>query len=207
MRLVQRFLIAVALVAAAIFVIPTPAQAGGNYMRVCFPVGETPWGTTIWDCYWIEVPVLGPKNPWPPECWVCDPQLDFWKDYVDPAVLHEFDALLGKGFGLLAESHLTKDEKLAEVLRAQATEVLLEAAAVVEKYPAELYRVGWVDVENGKEYFEPDPHPWLTGLGKELAEGTALMQQALNDPKNADLDKAMAHFDAAYENLAELAAV
>jgi hypothetical protein len=208
MRLIiRRFLLAIALVAAATLLIPAPAQAGGNLMKVCFPVGTTPWGTTIWDCYYIEVPELGPRDPWPPECLSCLPMFDFWKDVIDPEVEQKFHDYLGKGFSTLAESRLTKDPKLAEQLRLEATELLFTAAAVIEKYPIELYGAGWYDEKTGKVYEDPEPQPLLWAIGEDLTAGTALMQAALGDPQpEPNIDAAMARFDEAYQVFEKLAA-
>lgn len=206
-RIIQRFLLAVTLVVAAALLIPAPAQAGGNYMKVCFPVGTTPWGTTIWDCYYIEVPELGPGNPWPPECLSCPPMFDFWKDLIDPEVEQKFHDYLGKGFSTLAESHLAQDPKLAEQLRAEATELLFTAAAVIEKYPIELYAVGWYDEKSGKVYEDPEPQSNLWAIGAELTAGTELMQAALGDPQpEPNIAAAMERFDQAYQAFEKLAA-
>jgi len=205
MRLIiQRFLLAVALVAAAVMFIPSPAQAGGQYIKICFPVGSL-GGTVIWDCYWIEVPVLGP-GPWPPGCPQCVPEFDFWKDLIDPAVEEKFNDYLGAGFATLAASALTDDVKLAKQLRAQATQLLITAAEIIEKYPIELNQVGWVDLKSGKVYKDPEPQPALEGIGKDLTAGISLLQAALDDPEpQPNIEAALKQFDEAYAGLAALA--
>lgn len=208
MRLVQRLLLAVALAVAAVFTVPAPANAAGQYVQICFPVGTGPGGVPLFQCHWIMIPELSPKPPWPPECLSCAPQFDFWKDQIDPRVQQRFADLLGQGFGLLAESHLAKDPKLAAELRREATDVLLSAAKTLGDYPIDLQRAGWVDLKTGKEYFEPVPEPWLESTGVELAAGTAILQRALGDPTpQPNIDEALKHFDEAFRNLAELAAL
>lgn len=202
MHLVKRLLIALALVVSAVVLIPAPAQAGGGYMRVCFPV-ETRWGT-FWDCHWIEVPVFGPRDPWPPECLTCGLDVDFWKDdRVNPEILERFHVDLGKGLAVLAESHLVEDEKLRERLRAESFALFTSAAKAVEKYPVELHETAWVDIESGKVFESKDP--LLHSVGRELAAGIASIQANLWDPQ-PDPPAALKHFDAAYGDIAALAA-
>lgn len=205
---IRRILASVALVGAAVMLVPAaPAQAGPMLLPVCVEIGTTPGGVRVFDCFWVEVPVLGPRDPWPPDCPECRPGLDFWKDDIDPVVQEKFEDYLGRGLATLAESHLTKDVKLAERLRTEAAGLFLTAAEVAEKHPIELAGVGWYDAKNEKYTECPQPVPWHQGLGAELANGIGLLQAGLADPKQGpQLEEAMKHFDEAYANLAGLAA-
>ena len=205
---IRRLLAAVALAAAAVMVVPAaPAQAGSMHLWVCFEVGTTPGGTAIIDCYWIEVPTIGPRDPWPPDCPECLPAFDFWKYDIDPVVQDRFDDFLGKGFEVLAHSNFVKDPKLAEQLRLEAAELFYSAAKAVEKYPIELDGVGWYDAKNEKYSSCPQPVPWHLGVGTALAAGIGQLQADLWDPQpDPPVTDALKHFDEAYSDFANLAA-
>lgn len=202
MSLVRRLMIAVTLAVSAVFFIPAPAQAGGYWIEVCFPDTSTDDPLDL-ICVPTKVPVEGNWKWWPPECWVCLPSFDFWKDYVDPAVRYDFNERFGKGLGLLAESHLTDDEKLAEQLRAEAGGQFLAAAEIVSEYEIGFDGFVWVDPVNGKYLSDPQPDPGIAA-GYAMAEGVRILQNTLG--KEPDIEGALKEFDAAYESLSELAA-
>ncbi|GAA1671302.1 hypothetical protein GCM10009830_16620 [Glycomyces endophyticus] len=210
MRLILRRLLAAAavLIAAVAFALApsSPAQAKSGRLLVCVEVDNPVGSGTFYDCYWIEIPELGPK--WPPDiCPQCGVFLDFWKYDIDPVAQKDFNELFTKGFDTLARSHLTDDEKLAAQLRAEAAGHFLEAAKAVEKYPIELAGTGLWDPKNRKTLEDPSPLPWLPNAGAEIAAGIGLLQADLWDPQpDPPVDAALAHFDKAYDNLSDLAA-
>ena len=181
-RLIRGVIIAAMLAISSIFLTAAPAQAGEGEMTICFWTvnDEGFWERT---CFTIEVPVAGPRKWWPPECWVCAPSWNFGEELVNPAVFHES---LGKGLVLLAQSSLEKDEKLAVQLREEAlTQAFLAAAEVTKGSEAPFKEFAWIDPKSGKTYSEPQPHPWLTGIGADLESGIRLMQQAALDPSRS----------------------
>ena len=200
MRLiVQRLMLAVALVAAAIMFVPSPAQAGGFPFRICISP-DIP-------CLTIEIPIPEPHDDWPPGCEECIAFLDFWKYKVNPGIVEEFTEQFGKGLGIFAESRLVEDPKLAEQLRQSSLEYFLSAAKVIEKETVELDTVGWFNPETGKFHEDPNSQPVLEAFGKELATGTQLFQKSLGNPQpEPNLEAALAHFDAAFEALDKRAA-
>lgn len=204
-RVARGVAIAAMLAVGAVVFVPAPAQAGGDYIQICLPDDDDDPLTR--DCFWIMV-FKFERDLWPdpgecPECW---PALDFWRYDVDPVARGEFDQYFGKGLGYLAEAALTEDEKLAEQLRAEATELLIGAAKVIDKYEVSLDRLGWLDVESGKFYSEPSPQPMIDAA-KSIVEGFALLDKALDDPTpQPNLKAAMERFDASVVHLNELAA-
>ncbi|MQM28088.1 hypothetical protein [Glycomyces albidus] len=202
MSLVKRLMIAVTLAVSAVFFIPAPAQAGGHWIEICFPDTATidPFDEKCWI---IEIPVEVNWKYWPPDCDVCLPSFDFWRDKINPATRLEFNERLGKGLGLLAESHLTDDEKLAEQFRAEAGGQFLAAAEVVGQYEIALDNFSWLDPVNGKVLESPQPEPALAA-GNAIAEGVTILQNTLG--KEPDIEGALAQFDKAYEGLTGLAA-
>jgi hypothetical protein len=198
--IVQRLLIAIALVASAVFFIPAPAQAGGYWIKICSFI-ELPGGIIVPDdCHWVEIPILEPEGPWPPGCEVCFPAFDIWEDFIDPVVVDDFNEYFNKGFGLLAESRLTEDPGLAKELREASVEYFFSAAEVIEKYEIALDSVGWVDEKSGEFFDHPDTQPLLNAFGKELAAGTRAFQALAIDPQpETNIDDALAHYDAALE--------
>jgi hypothetical protein len=210
MRLTLRRLLTAAAVlfaAAAVAIAPAaPAQARTGWLFVCDEYPNPLGSGTVFHCYWIPVPELGPK--WPPEgCPECGVFVDFWKYDIDPAAHLKFNGLLREGLDALARSHLTDDEKLAGQLRAEAAGYFTDAAKAVEKYPIELSGTGLWDDENQKTVPDPSPRPWLPDAGAELAAGIGLLQADLWDPQpDPPVEAAMQHFDKAYQNLSDLAA-
>ncbi|GAB3220550.1 hypothetical protein GCM10027447_05060 [Glycomyces halotolerans] len=207
MRLIRRLLLAAVLAVSATLLVPAgPAHAAGQEVKICFPVGTTPGGVTVWDCHTIVMPELKPKPPWwPPECLSCPPAFDFWDHKLDPKVQLEYLDRLGQGFGHLAESKLAEDPEAAEELREKAAQTLLSSAEVLGNYELELSRVGWADLENNEFYEDPTPTPVLEAAGKNLAAGLRLMQEALGDPSpQPSIEAAMERFDEAYANLTQL---
>jgi hypothetical protein len=202
MRLFKRLLVAATLVASAVFFVPAPAQAGGGWFEFCVYDTSTS-DPTDQICVPVFVEHLGPRKWWPPECWVCDPTMDFWKDRINPAVRYEFSDYLGQGLAVLAQATFTEDEKLAEQLRAEAGGLFLKAATVVEDYEIALDGVGWIDPESGKYYDSPQPESWISA-GESIAKGVDVLQNSLG--KEPDIEGALKHFDEAYAGIAELAA-
>jgi hypothetical protein len=196
MRLiVQRLMLAVALVAAAIMFVPAPAQADGPRIEICISPG-------IYPCPSFEIPILEPHDDWPPGCEECFAFLDFMKYKIDPAILNAFAEQFGKGLAIFAESHLTEDPEAAEQLRQMSVEYFRSAAKAIQNETVELDIVGWFNPDTGKFHDDPKTQPLLETLGKELAAGTQLFQKALGDPDpEPDLEAALAHYDTAIEAL------
>jgi hypothetical protein len=200
MRLiVQRLMLAVALVAAAIMFVPAPAQAGGFPFRICISP-DIP-------CVTFEIPILEPHDDWPPGCEECIAALDFWKYKINPGLAEAFTEQFAKGLGIFAESRLVEDPKLADQLRQSSVEYFLSAAKVLEKETVEFDSFGWFNPKTGEFHEDPNSQPLMESFGKDLATGTQLFQKALGDPDpQPSLEAALAHFDAAFEALNKAAA-
>lgn len=203
MRILQRILIALALVASATLIAPTaPAQAKvGHVVEICFPVGEF-GDEVIWDCHLIVIPEVGPKPwPWPEECLSCPPYIDFL-DKVKPWEQWEYLNRLGQGLNLLSKANLTADPKESEWLRRQATEQFILSAEVLHGSEVALDSAGWADVKNNKIYKDEA----LILVGTHLVEGLRLMQPPVpGDPTpQPNIDKALYHFNQALKELTNL---
>lgn len=189
--------------AAAVIIPAAPAQAAGEEVTICFPVGSF-GGIEIWDCHTVILPEVAPNPPGPVGCLSCPPAVDFL-DKLDPEGQLAYLEQLGKGLGLLGQAAVTEDPKEVEQLRAHAAEAFLASAESLGKAEVKLDRVGWADLENNEFFKDPTPTPVLEAAGQHLVEGLALMQVALGDPSpQPSIDEAMAMFDKAYGNLAEL---
>lgn len=207
-RTLRRLLTAASVLLAATFLLvpAAPAQAAYPTMTICFwAVGDD--GIWTRTCYTIDVPVEGPRKWWPKDCWVCLPAFSIDDYWIDPAYRNDFTAGLGKGLALIAEAGLTKDEKLAEQLRAEAAESFHSAAKLIKDGGKVAFKeFGWFEPESGKFYGDPDPEPNFE-VRESLRDGFQLMQQALIDPEPQPMiDAAMKEFLQANTALAELAA-
>ncbi|MDA1358317.1 hypothetical protein O1R50_01720 [Glycomyces luteolus] len=194
MRLiVQRFLLAVALAVSAVFIIPAPAQAGGDTITICPYMGLPD------DCVTWEIPILEPDWEWPPGgCPECLLSIDILDDLVNPAIFTEFNAYFGKGFALLAESRFVQDPDAAKEMRWASVEYFLYAAKVIEKNEIALDSVGWFDPKAGKFFEDEKTQPYLDVFGKELAAGAQAFQALAGDPEpQPNIEAALSHLDAA----------
>ncbi|MCC3761847.1 hypothetical protein K3N28_02005 [Glycomyces sp. TRM65418] len=203
MRLiVQRLVLAVAFAVAALMFIPAPAQAGGRWIEICTYIELTDDVFVIDDCHMVYLPIPEPSDPWPPDCWNCILAFDIWDDKIDPGLVFEFNQYFNKGFGLLAESRLTEDPKLADQMRKSSVEYFLAAAKALGQYTVALDAVGWANPDTGEIHHDSGTQPLLETFGKELAAGTTLFQGALWEQQpGASVDAALAHYDAALDAL------
>jgi hypothetical protein len=206
-RYLGTLLAALVLALSAVLLAPAPAQAGGPTMRLCFLVWDEEDEIFERICVDFEVPVAGPRKWWPKDCWVCNPFLRFEDYAVNPAERLGFYEQLGQGQVLLAQASLTKDEKLAEELRAEAAEVFYSAAKLIDAGGQVSFKeFGWVDPQSGKLYGSPQPEP-PTIAGKSFEAGLRYMQQAAASPDpDPWIQSAMKEFEYANAMLAEFAA-
>ncbi|RRS01787.1 hypothetical protein [Glycomyces terrestris] len=205
-RYAKTLVAALVLALSAVFLVQAPAQAGGGTFTYCFWVQDD---KGVWQqvCPTIEVPVAGPRYWWPPECWVCLPLFRFEDHAVNPADRADFYGQLGQGQVLLAQAGLTKDEKLADRLRAEAADAFYAAAKLIGKGGEVTFKeFAWIDPESGKLYGSPLPEP-PTIAAKAMAEGLRYMQQAALDPQPVPwIEAAMKEFEHANTVLTEFAA-
>lgn len=202
MTTIRRLLAMALAIATAIVVIPAgPANAAGQPMQICFPVGEYD-GHTIFDCYWIVLPESTPNPPGPIECLSCPAAIDFLDDQLDPKIRLAYLDLLGQGLGPLSQAAVSEDPDMVKKLRAQATEAFLASAKTLGKTELGLYRVGYADLQNNKFFEDSTSDPMLEAAGQHLVAGLTLMQEALGDPSpQPNIEEAMATFDLAYTSL------
>ncbi len=200
----RRLLLAAALMLSATFLVPaSPANAGGQAIRVCFQVGEF-GGRPIFDCFTIVLPELAPKPPWPPECLSCPVAFDPW-DELDIWQRHDYVRGWGEGLGLLGQAALSTDPKEIKHLRALAQESFFKAADISAASGVELENVGWADLKKGEFFPDSTGNAALKSAGENLIAGHALMQKALGDPHpEPNIEAAMARFDQAYLDIAEV---
>lgn len=201
MRILRRLLVTVALVASATLFVPAgPAHAYPHEAVLCSPVGEFQ-GNDLWYC--MKVPIIkpSPEPPGPVDCLTCPPFVDIL-DKLDWQQQWAYLDRLGQGLRLLGEANLEKDPKVADQLRLQATEQLLESAEILGSSHIDLGTTGWVDLEHHKVYEDPK----LELMGAHLIEGLRLMQPpAPGDPTpQPNIEKAMAHFHQAVKELTNL---
>ncbi|MFB9659729.1 hypothetical protein ACFFXY_08325 [Glycomyces mayteni] len=180
-RLAAGTVAALALVLSSVLFAQAPAQAGGGTFRHCYFVVDED-GMVERVCPEWEVPVEGPRKWWPKDCWVCLGLFEFEDFAVNPGERVSFYGQLGQGQTLLAQADLTKDEKLAEELRAEAAAAFFSAAKLIDKEGGVFYKgFTWVDPESGKVYGDPQPEPSLE-FGRSIEAGLAYMQRAALEP-------------------------
>jgi hypothetical protein len=194
-RLIRVALVLLALVVgvgtATIGAAPTPAQAGGPYIVVCFPVY---WHGIIigWECHRIPIPVEMDICPRCPD-WALS--FDHLVNPADPRYVRD----ILDGLDLLGQAAL--NPRQADQLRAAAQLEFIAAAGRVGDPEIQPGEVGIVDWQ--RNVIEPEPDPWLVAADTDLADGLRLMQRGLREPDPSPwLDAAMDQFEEAYQEIA-----
>jgi hypothetical protein len=183
------------------FVAPAQEASAGTYGRFCWVAGYF-HGIPIIQC--VDIPILVKWDEWwGPQCPRCGLSIDFAVDPAgDPDYLTKINDRLGHGLLTLGNAATTQDPGLRAKLRLQALDEFTAAARYSGKATLSVKSVGVANPE--KQTYEPQPIPWLTAGGLDVADGVGLLQRSFRDPDNAAKlrDAAVAQFDNAYEELA-----